>query len=245
MPLYELSRIAEAYIYKDPFSYIEIENFLDPFWHETIAKNFPDEEQMVISAENSRQLDIVSDPGVKRTLDGSWGYKSRLDRDKIEFWDVFVDYFMGNDFKTSLLTKFEITHDNNYSCARLNIDKKGSGLGPHIGRFDKIISLILCLDNNNKAGNINLLRPKNKNFVADNRHHGHEDFEIIMEIPYRQNKMIAWETTRDSFYSFHQEEETNRRTLNFFIQREMDPRNIWKVIKETKQYANDWKKDIE
>ena len=157
---YELDLIQKSEIRTDPFPHLIIDDFLNDTLYETVLKYFPSTDQLVQGGEFSKQLDLVVDPGVARA-DESWGFERHMKGTQLNFWSGFkealFDYPLIGD---ALLEKFQMDSKDRYMCGRIQVEGKGSGLGPHRDRFDKLISCVIYLDECLDACGTKLLAPK-------------------------------------------------------------------------------------
>lgn len=241
--MYEIEKIKQAQLYTDPYPHLVIDNFFHRKTYAKILKNFPSLDHMAKSAKYSHQVDIVRDPGVLRAADGKWEYEHFLPDIQQKYWDWFKGKFFFGEFPKALKEKFSIT-DSSYACGRLVSESQGAGLGPHMDRFDKFVSMVVYLDENPKAKGTYLLKAKSPDFKPEEKHYSYEEFDIVKDIEYKPNRLIAWKVVPNSFHSYYQDEETERRTLKYFIQHVEDISKLQQRILATKQHADDWREDV-
>lgn len=242
---YEIERIKYSTLYTDPYPHLVIDDFFSPETYNGILKYFPTVDEMAKSAEFSRQIDIVPDPGVTRAANGEWDYRKWLTGSKRQFWGTFKNTYFSGTFVKALRLKFGFERSDCYACGRLAVEGIGAGLGPHTDREDKMISMVVYLDDNPDAKGTYLLKAKDPNFVAEERHYGYSDFDVVKTIDYKPNRLIAWKVVPDSYHSYYQDVDTERRTLKYFIQKTQDKEKLQKRIEATKVYAGDWRKDVD
>lgn len=244
--LNEAYKVRFADICTDPYPHLIIDNFFDNIRYGDILKNFPSNEQLIDGGEFSKQLDLIIDPGVARA-DESWSYDKHMTGEQLEFWTEFKHEFLDSmEFGDAFLGKFQIPHIklDRYVCGRIQVERKGSGLGPHRDRFDKLISCVIYLDDCPEACGTKLLEPKNPALFGFEEHLGYSEFNVVKEVEHKPNRMICWPVVDNSFHSYFQDKPVERKTIKLFVQEKQDISKLRERIAKTKNTANKWREDV-
>lgn len=240
-----LRTIISAPIRNDPYPHLVIDEVFSEGFAEKIQSEFP--HVMGRASEHSWQMDLRADPGVQRFADDRYSFQNLLSKDrnmkKFSFWQAWATHFLDGAVSSVLMAKMGHLLDYKgpmIDVARVMVDEVGSGLGPHRDRFDKLFSVVYYVGG--RGCGTKFWKPYDRESVSDPYRHYHSDlFEYAGEVEYKENRLICWPVTEDSFHSFH-EEDGGRKTIKYFVQMKIDPKEIWAKTEGSKKYANDWRK---
>ena len=248
----EIVRILMSQVDPEPYPHIVVDDFFSLDTYMQMMVHFPLPDSMEPGyLDYTRQTDLIVDRGMVEADDGKFAMKDELGSERIDFWLNFTQQMFPNGRTGDLLggvpealcRKFGVDFHHSYACARLVIDEQGAGIGPHSDRSDKLISAIVYLGEDPGACGTMLLAPKN-GFQPDvqERHYGYEKFDLVKVVEHKPNRLIAWPVDRPSFHAYHQMEPCFRKTLKFFVQKNIDPNTVRERIAATKDHAKDWRK---
>jgi len=241
---HEIGLIRTSVTRTDPFPHLLLDNFCGGRLYKNILKYFPSDEQLIKGSEFSKQLDIIVDPGVSRANE-SWSFEKHMAGDQLAFWQtVKNDIFLTDKLVNAFKEKFGIRKDDVYLCGRIQVEEKGSGLGPHRDRFDKLVSCVIYLDECPNACGTKLLYHKNPSLFSFEEHLGYDEFGVVDEIQHKPNRMVCWPVVDNSFHSYFQNKDAKRKTLKLFLQEKQNVDNLRKRIAATKATSDKWKQDV-
>lgn len=255
---YIKERIDSAEIITHPFPHMVIDNYLPQEMYQFIMEAYPGKYEMVNPYNKARtykniwQLDIVADPFVKGGEDNAWHYSNHLTHDNKTFvMCELVERVMFSQELTELWKKklLVTTNLNLIQVGRLAIDGYGAGLGPHVDRDDKCISNVLYLAKGHEPSiecGTHLLEPKTnkvkKDLIGVTDHQTYDDFTITKTVEYVPNRLIAWKVVPESWHSYHQTFDGDRRSIKFFIQEDLADYSDLRAEKELSAvFSQDWK----
>ena len=244
---YSLRKINEAETEKYPFQHILIEEVFHPDYYREMLAHFPDSIRFQMGAENAYRLDLIPDPAGG----GVWDIHGNALEEQVEFWDDFKEHFLGVDFTKAILNMYGKVVNDVFICGRLCVDKKGSGIGPHRERFDKLSALVFSLaDEGEWIPDIgtSILVPKDENLEATDEHYLFKDFNVIKSSGYGPNRLFTFAVTQgigsnNSFHAYRHDIDRERRTIKCFIQHNIDPAIIRAEVAKTKALSRRWRKE--
>jgi len=241
---YTLNRIAEASVNQSPFPHSEISNFFQPDYYQRMLRNWPTSDLYDQAAENALRMDLVVDPAGG----GDWSISKYIkDPAVLWFWQSFSDWFFSEEISLAFFKLFDIKQtDDFFSCGRICIDKKDSGIGPHRDRFDKIVSLVFYAgDEATKhvpGMGTQLFTPK-PGIVLTDEHYRFDECDFVREAEYDINKMFAFKRGDESLHAYHQTDERERKAIKSFIQKRIDPELIREEVMKTKEKSRRWREE--
>ncbi|MDB9716722.1 hypothetical protein OAA47_00420 [Methylophilaceae bacterium] len=255
---YIKKRIESVEIITHPFPHVVIDDYLPQEMYEFIMEAYPEKYEMVNPYNKVRtynniwQLDIVADPFVKGGEDNSWHYSKHLPHDKKTFKMCnLVERVIFSQELAKLWASFFLVPKNLklIQVGRLAIDGYGAGLGPHVDRDDKYISNVLYLAKGHEPSfecGTNLLEPKTDKVKKDlegvTDHQTYDDFNIIKTVEYVPNRLIAWKVVPESWHSYHQTFDGDRRAIKYFIQEDLLDYSKLRAEKElSAATSQDWR----
>lgn len=249
-----IKQIERSDLHASPFPFICIDGIFPDRYYRLLLDRFPDTAYFAPAAEHVSRIDLVADPAGPQG--DEWLYNRRLKKapqEVVRFWEDFTRHFFSRVFMKSVLHKFgrELEPDD-FASARLAIDHKGAGLGPHRDRIDKLTSMIFYLpeksdDDTAKAGGTQLLVPKDRNLIATDEHYTFDEFNVAEHIECRPNRMLAFLVGREgegknSFHGYHQTSDVARRTIKSHIHKNVDQGVVRRNIEETKPLSKRWRR---
>lgn len=258
-----LMALLRAELRTEPYDHMVIDDAFPQWYYRLMLDHFPHEHQMVHpwskahTYTNVRQLDLISDPVVEGARDGAWSLDQHMhlieDRPHKLFWASWRRTFMQDATLLEVLSDIFARQipmrpdEQRYAVGRLAIDYEGAGLGPHIDRIDKRLSMVFYLAPEEghpaaEALGTKLLRLKNPELEVTDRHYGYDDFEVTGVAEYRPNRLIMWPVTPNSFHAYEQTYAGPRRTIKMFIQDKTLLDAGARRTQETADSAHDWKK---
>ncbi len=247
--IHSISKIAQTEVIQSPFPHMEVDNIFPESYYQILLARIPDLSYFSSENENVLRLDLVAD----LAGGGKWNhfYDGQKFEDKIiNFWLDFVEHYMGETFVELILTKFEtFPEENVYMTGRICVDRKGSGLGPHADRFDKIVSVLYHIPRSLIHGNISgtkLFTPKDPNLIATDEHYTFEEFNEVKNLTYSPNKLVLFETFRNrngisSWHGFRHDDIGDRASIKTFIQRDLPVEEIRAEINKTRHRSRRWR----
>ena len=249
---HSITKINQSKVINHPFPYLEIDDIFPDDFYRILLARVPSQKIFHVENENVLRLDLINDPAGG----GEWPtvFDSRAPQKEKDFWNQFLEAYMGEEFISTLLNKFEtFPEDDVYMCGRLCIDKLNSGLGPHTDRFDKVISLLYYIPSTNiveKGCETILFEPKDSNLEATNEHYTFDEFNEVKRIEYRPNKLFVFKVQQNvdgagSFHGYHQDADIDRPTIKTFIQLDLDPDYVREQVELTKHRSRRWRKEKE
>jgi hypothetical protein len=235
---YIKEKIQNVSINNDPFPHVVIDDFLPHEMYQLIMEAFPDKSEMVNPFNSVRtynniwQLDIVADPFVKGSEHDSWHYSNHLflDKDKLAMCKLVELVLFSGELAESWRSKFSLSKGLKLiQVGRLAIDGYDAGLGPHVDRDDKRISNVLYLAKGDEPPvecGTHLLSPKTdmvkKVLKGITDHQTYDDFIITNTVEYIPNRLISWKVVPESWHSYHQTFDGDRRSIKLFVQEDLE-----------------------
>lgn len=243
-----IKSINDAKLIESPFPWFHVKDFFPQDYFETMMFRWPGKEVMGQPRWYSRQMDLVPDPCIEEVCDGKYHYKTLLEPPTWNFWEDFERSYFTQNFGRALLNKTwkETPYhgDDFYSCGRLMTDLKGSGIGPHTDRKDKLVSMVVYMSGIGGAPRgTQLLIPKdgNKKFEMA-RHYTWPDFLVSEEVTFAPNTAVMWGVHKDSFHAFDQDTFCDRMNIKYFVQKHVNVKDIMADRQRNATFARDWKK---
>lgn len=257
-----IAKIEGAEIDDDPYTHIVVDGVFPDRAYAKLLMNFlgsPSVRDAMVHPrnahrvyENVKQLDLVPDPGVELAADGAWSLDENLeDGPQKEFWRRFRELYFSDVLVDTLREKFADRlkpEGDAYPVGRLAIDYETAGLGPHVDRTDKLISVLFYLPGEDdpdlrEACGTQFLRPTTSELEMDDRHYGWDDFEVVKIAEYRPNRMVAWPVTDDSFHAYYQSADVARFSIKMFVQSESKVDDARERIAETAAESQEWREE--
>lgn len=249
--------IVNADVIADPYPHVVIDNYFPDKFYADVLANFPKKESMtspfneVRTYNNIWQLDIVADPFVKGSANNAWSYlNADLDPSTFALCETIYALFRSKEVVEAWRKKFALDADLNlFQVGRLAIDGFDAGLGPHVDRDDKIISNVLYLSEGNEPKQdcgTHLLRKKPEADHIGTVNHDHQTydyFEVVKTVEYVPNRLIGWRVVPNSWHSYHQLFDGDRKTIKFFVQEKLDGYSeLQERRRRGKETSQDWRK---
>lgn len=243
---YTLDKIREAEVVHEPYPHIEIEGIFEPEYYKLMVKNWPNYTHMVNENENVLRTDLLHDP----SGGGNWlTYKDLPDGQRSSFWEDFTENFLAGDIQDILFSKYSIKNQANFTVGRLIVDKKGSGLGPHTERFDKLCVFLFYTPFDEKPRpecSTLIFEPFDKDIAWSHEHHTFEEFKEVGQCVYRPNTFFSFKVCRQvggpwSFHGYRQFSDYNRQTIKCFVQQDLDPAYVRKIVNESRHRSRRWR----
>ena len=76
----------------------------------------------------------------------------------------------------------------------------------------------------------------------DHDHKTYEDYEKVKTVEYIPNRLIGWEVVAESWHSYHQLYDGDRKSLKFFVQEKLgDYEHLQRKREKSKQSSQDWR----
>lgn len=250
--------IVDSSVIADPYPHVVIDDYFPDEFYKHVLTNFPKKESMISPFNEVRtysniwQLDIIADPFVKGSSNNAWSYSNAdLDPSTFALCETINALFKSKKIVEAWRNKFALdTELDLFQVGRLAIDGFDAGLGPHIDRDDKIISNVLYLSEGHEPKHdcgTHLLRKKSKADLSETVKHDHQrydDFEVVKTVEYIPNRLIGWRVVPNSWHSYHQLFDGDRKTIKFFVQEKLDSYvELQEKRRVGKDSSQDWRAD--
>lgn len=213
-----------------------------PFEHLYVKDVFPKDfyQQILVNLPTTEEYTCIEKLG--RVSKGSYleRFLYPLDKEKIEnlpqekkeFWQNFMNMFMGEEFKQVATHLFEDIMQKKFAdepdlklkwTVDLVRDTINYSIGPHTDSPQKVITFIFYLPEDESHPNIgtSLFAPKDPNYT-DSRgyHHDFDLFKMITTMPFMPNTMFGFIRTDTSWHGVAPvKEKVERNSITFQLMR--------------------------
>ena len=247
--------LSQAELRKDPFPYLIIDDFFPDDFYSSLLASIPPISQAAKVSDSISRITLVPDP---YSDNEDWSYKALLTNtpDLYRFWHSFAEFLNSPSLIQQLLEILEISYSNSYTMsARLAYDSKGSGLGPHRDREDKVASFIFYLASpltcsTEIDSGTELLVPKVLRDSYSDQHYKFSEFRTVKTVHYMPNRLFAFAVKRGengvhSFHGYRQTKQGTRMSIKFHIHKTVEKATISNMITSTKKSSKDWESENE
>ena len=247
--------LSEARLITDPFPYSVIDNLFPDDFYSKLHLSIPPIEQAAKVSDSISRITLLPDP---YSDNENWYYQKVLANapDYYQFWDSFSKFLSSAWFMRKILDSLKIQYNNAYTVsARLAYDLKGSGLGPHRDREDKLASFVIYLaksasDAKEIDSGTELLTPKVPQDTYSDKHYKFSDFTTVKTVDYFPNRLLGFAVKRGdngihSFHGYRQNTTSTRMSVKVHIHTDIDKQIISNMIDSTKTSSKDWENDSE
>jgi len=247
--------LSQAELKKDPFPYLIIDDFFPDDFYPSLLASIPPISQAAKVSDSISRITLVPDP---YSDNEDWSYKALLTNtpDLYRFWHSFAEFLNSPSLIQQLLEILEISYSNSYTMsARLAYDSKGSGLGPHRDREDKVASFIFYLASpltcsTEIDSGTELLVPKVLRDSYSDQHYKFSEFRTVKTVHYMPNRLFAFAVKRGengvhSFHGYRQTKQGTRMSIKFHIHKTVEKATISNMITSTKKSSKDWESENE
>tara|TARA_B100000676_G_scaffold77387_1_gene76972 strand:- start:35503 stop:36300 length:798 start_codon:yes stop_codon:yes gene_type:complete len=247
--------LTQAQLKNDPFPYLIIDNLFASDFYSRLLASIPPISQAAKVSDSISRITLVPDP---YSDNADWSYKTLLTNtpDLYKFWDSFTEFLNSPSLIQQLLEILKISYSSSYTMsARLAYDSKGSGLGPHRDREDKVASFIFYLASPQSCSTeidsgTELLVPKVLRDSYSDKHYKFSEFRTVKKIHYKPNRLFAFAVKRGengvhSFHGYRQTTRSTRMSIKFHIHKTVEKTTISNMIASTKRFSKDWESENE
>tara|TARA_Y100000739_G_scaffold226985_1_gene235583 strand:+ start:2498 stop:3295 length:798 start_codon:yes stop_codon:yes gene_type:complete len=247
--------LTQAELTNDPFPYLIIDDLFTRDFYSRLLASIPPINQAAKVSDSISRITLVPDP---YSDNEDWSYKKLLTNTPAlyKFWHSFAEFLKSPSLIQQLLEILEISHSNSYTMsARLAYDSKGSGLGPHRDREDKVASFIFYLAGPQSCSTeidsgTELLVPKVLRDSYSDKHYKFSEFRTVKKVLYKPNRLFAFAVKRGengvhSFHGYRQTTQGTRMSIKFHIHKNVEKTTISNMIASTKKFSKDWESENE